>query len=247
MLGGIVHARAPIVTGGVDTGWTFYTPYSTTYSNTYVIADGARHLHHRLLVDPHRPELHRHHPPHARAGPDLVPPAAVHLGALRDQPDHRARHAGARDHHPAGGGSSALFHLGIFDPALGGDPVLFQHLFWFYSHPAVYIMILPAMGVISELVAAFAAQARSSATSFVAFASMAIAVLGFLVWGHHMFVSGQSVYAGDDLLGLSASWWRSPRRSRSSTGRRRSTRARSPSRRRCSTPSASSACSPSAA
>ena len=87
-----------------------------------------------------------------------------------------------------------VFPFGIFDPALGGDPVLFQHLFWFYSHPAVYIMVLPAMGVISELVAAFCRKQVFGYT-FVAFASLGIAVLGFLVWGHHMFVAGQSVYA----------------------------------------------------
>ncbi len=85
-------------------------------------------------------------------------------------------------------------HIGIFDPRLGGDPVLFQHMFWFYSHPAVYIMILPSMGVVSELVAAFARK-RVFGYPFVAMASLAIAVFGFLVWGHHMFVSGQSVYA----------------------------------------------------
>ena len=86
-------------------------------------------------------------------------------------------------------------HLGIFDPALGGDPILFQHLFWFYSHPAVYIMILPAMGVISELVQAFARK-NIFGYAFIAFSSLAIAVIGFLVWGHHLFVSGQSTYAG---------------------------------------------------
>jgi cytochrome c oxidase subunit 1 len=86
-------------------------------------------------------------------------------------------------------------HFGIFDPALGGDPVLFQHLFWFYSHPAVYIMILPAMGVISEIVQAFTRK-NIFGYSFVAFSSLAIAVIGFLVWGHHIFVAGQSVYAG---------------------------------------------------
>jgi cytochrome c oxidase subunit 1 len=86
-------------------------------------------------------------------------------------------------------------HIGIFDPALGGDPVLFQHLFWFYSHPAVYIMILPAMGVISELITCFSRK-RIFGYSFIAFSSVAIAVLGFFVWGHHMFVSSQSVYAG---------------------------------------------------
>ncbi|MEM6786693.1 MAG: cytochrome c oxidase subunit I [Myxococcota bacterium] len=81
--------------------------------------------------------------------------------------------------------------LGIFNPALGGDPVLFQHFFWFYSHPAVYIMVLPAMGVISELIATFSRK-RIFGYGFIAFSSMAIAFLGFLVWGHHMFTSGQS-------------------------------------------------------
>ncbi len=82
-----------------------------------------------------------------------------------------------------------------FDPALGGDPILFQHMFWFYSHPAVYIMILPGMGVVSELIACFSRK-RVFGYGFVAFASLAIAILGFLVWGHHMFVSGQSTYTG---------------------------------------------------
>jgi len=87
-----------------------------------------------------------------------------------------------------------LLHIGVFDPTYGGDPVLFQHLFWFYSHPAVYIMVLPSMGVVSELVATFTRH-EIYGYKFVAFSSVAIAVLGFLVWGHHMFVSGQSTYA----------------------------------------------------
>ena len=84
-----------------------------------------------------------------------------------------------------------LLQIGIFDPALGGDPVLFQHFFWFYSHPAVYIMILPAMGIISDLMGTFSRQQVSGYT-FIALSSVAIAFLGFLVWGHHMFVAGQS-------------------------------------------------------
>jgi cytochrome c oxidase subunit 1 len=88
-----------------------------------------------------------------------------------------------------------VWRVGVFDPALGGDPVLYQHLFWFYSHPAVYIMILPAMGVISELIATFSRR-RVFGYEFIAFSSIAIAILGFLVWGHHMFVSSQSVYSG---------------------------------------------------
>jgi cytochrome c oxidase subunit 1 len=88
-----------------------------------------------------------------------------------------------------------LFQVGIFDPALGGDPLLFQHLFWFYSHPAVYIMVLPAMGVASEIIPCFARRPVFG-YRFMAYAILAIAVIGFLVWGHHMFVSGQSMYAG---------------------------------------------------
>ena len=91
-------------------------------------------------------------------------------------------------------GLERVLHAGIFDPNLGGDPVLFQHLFWFYSHPAVYIMILPGMAVISEIIACFSRKAIFGYT-FVAFSSVAIAVLGFLVWGHHLFVAGQSMYA----------------------------------------------------
>jgi cytochrome c oxidase subunit 1 len=92
-------------------------------------------------------------------------------------------------------GVERLFHVGIFDPAVGGDPLLFQHLFWFYSHPAVYIMILPGMGVVSELIAAFSRK-RIYGYTMVAYSSFAIAIISFLVWGHHMFVTGQSIYAG---------------------------------------------------
>jgi cytochrome c oxidase subunit 1 len=91
-------------------------------------------------------------------------------------------------------GVERAFGFGIFDPARGGDPVLFQHLFWFYSHPAVYIMILPALGVQSELISTFSRKTIFG-YSFVAFSSLAIAVFGFIVWAHHMFVAGISVYA----------------------------------------------------
>jgi cytochrome c oxidase subunit 1 len=86
------------------------------------------------------------------------------------------------------------FNLGIFDSTRGGDPLLFQHLFWFYSHPAVYIMILPAMAVESEVVACFTRK-RIFGYNFVAMSSIAIAVFGFLVWAHHMFVAGISLYS----------------------------------------------------
>ncbi|HYL77995.1 MAG TPA: cbb3-type cytochrome c oxidase subunit I, partial [Bryobacteraceae bacterium] len=91
-------------------------------------------------------------------------------------------------------GLERLFHVGIFDPAVGGDPILFQHLFWFYSHPAVYIMILPGMGVISELVTCFSRKGVFG-YNFIAASSIGIAIIGFLVWGHHMFVTGMSMYA----------------------------------------------------
>jgi cytochrome c oxidase subunit 1 len=83
------------------------------------------------------------------------------------------------------------FGIGIFDPALGGDPILFQHFFWFYSHPAVYIMILPPMGIISELVSVHSHK-HIFGYKFIAFSSVAIAIFSFLVWGHHMFVASQS-------------------------------------------------------
>lgn len=84
-----------------------------------------------------------------------------------------------------------FFHIGIFDPSLGGDPVLMQHFFWFYSHPAVYIIVVPAFGVVSELITAFTRK-DIFGYKFIAYSSVAITIIGFLVWGHHMFVSGQS-------------------------------------------------------
>jgi len=192
VLGGAFTLYA-MIAGGVDTGWTFYTPFSTTFSNTHVVATGL--------------------------GVFIVGFASIMTGLNFIVTIHRMRAPGLTwfrlplflwAHYatslvmilgtPVIAITTLLlavergFKIGIFDPALGGDPVLFQHLFWFYSHPAVYIMVLPAMGVISELVAAFSRKAIFG-YKFVAGASVAIAILGFLVWGHHMFVSGQSVYA----------------------------------------------------
>ena len=87
-----------------------------------------------------------------------------------------------------------VFHIGIFDPRLGGDPVLFQHFFWFYSHPAVYIMILPGMAIISEIIPTFSRKTIFGYRT-IAFSSVAIALIGFIVWGHHMFVAGESQLA----------------------------------------------------
>lgn len=182
-----------LLNGGVDTGWTFYTPYSTSFSNTHVIATGL--------------------------GVFITGFASILTGLNFIVTIHRMRAPGLTwfrlplfvwAHYATSIiqvlgtpviaitvlmlALERLFHLGIFDPAYGGDPVLFQHLFWFYSHPAVYIMVLPAMGVASEIFAAFARK-RIFGYRFVAFSSLAIAVLGFLVWAHHLFVAGISVYA----------------------------------------------------
>ena len=193
MVAGILGTIA-VVGGGVDTGWTFYTPYSSTYSNSNVIltamaaflagfssiltglnfvvtihtmrAPGMTWFRLPLFVWSH----------YATSLIMLLgtPVIAITLVLLMLERG---------------------FGFGFFDPNLGGDPVLFQHLFWFYSHPAVYIMILPSMGVMSEMVACVARK-RVFGYEFVAFSSVAIAILGFLVWGHHMFVSSQSTYAG---------------------------------------------------
>jgi cytochrome c oxidase subunit 1 len=190
---GALFTLYAVVTGGIDTGWTFYAPFSTQFSTSRVIPaalgvfiSGFSSILTGLnfIVTIHRmraPGLSWFRLPlflwsiYATSliivlGTPVIAVTILLVAAER------------------------LFHFGVFDPAVGGDPVLFQHLFWFYSHPAVYIMVLPAMGVISELVAAFCRKPVFG-YRFVAFASLGIAVLGFLVWGHHMFVAGQSVYA----------------------------------------------------
>src|SRR6476620_10920275 len=192
VIGGLFSLFA-MLAGGVDTGWTFYTPYSTTYSNTYVIATalgifiaGFSSILTGLnfIVTVHRmraPGMTWFRMPlfvWANYATSLIqvlgtPVLAVTIVLLFVE---------------------RVFHLGIFDPARGGDPVLFQHLFWFYSHPAVYIMVLPGMGVASELISTFSRKPVFG-YGFVAFSSVAIAVFGFLVWAHHLFVAGISTYA----------------------------------------------------
>ena len=191
---GAVLALSAIFSGGVDTGWTFYTPYSSTYAHTHVIAAALgifiagfssilTGLNFVVTIHKMRaPGLTWFRLPlfiwafYATSIIQLLgtPVLAITIVLLALE---------------------RLLRVGIFNPALGGDPLLFQHLFWFYSHPAVYIMILPSMGVISELVTA-GARKRIFGYGFVAFSSVAIAVISFLVWGHHMFVTGMSVYAG---------------------------------------------------
>ncbi|MGH9686559.1 MAG: cytochrome c oxidase subunit I [Candidatus Acidiferrales bacterium] len=183
-----------VATGGVDTGWTFYTPFSTTYSDTDVVLAALSIFiagfssiltGMNFIVTIHKmraPGMTWFRLPlfiWSMYASSIIfvlgtPVIAVTLLLI---------------------GVERILHVGIFDPALGGDPLLFQHLFWFYSHPAVYIMILPSMGVISELVTAFSRK-KIFGYSFVAFSSLAIAIISFLVWGHHMFVSGESIYAG---------------------------------------------------
>src|SRR4051794_32655093 len=190
---GAVFAVWGLLAGGVDTGWTFYVPFSTRSSHTNVtpVAVGALILGFssiltalNLIVTIHRmraPGLTWFRMPlflWSTYATSLVvmlgtPVIAITLVLVAVE---------------------RVWHVGIFDPDYGGDPVLFQHLFWFYSHPAVYIMILPAMGVISELITGFSRKTIFG-YHFVAFSSIAIAVFGFLVWGHHMFVAGQSVFA----------------------------------------------------
>jgi cytochrome c oxidase subunit 1 len=192
IIGGLLMVYT-ILNGGVDTGWTFYTPLSTEFLNTNVVSaalavfvSGFSSILTGLnfIVTIHRmraPGMTWNRLPlfvwahYATSiiqvlGTPVVAIAIVLVALER------------------------VFHLGIFNPALGGDPLLFQHLFWFYSHPAVYIMILPGMGIISEIVCCFSRK-RIFGYKAMALALLGIAVVGFLVWAHHMFVAGISLYA----------------------------------------------------
>ena len=192
MIGG-AFATYSLFAGGLDTGWTFYTPLSTDYAHGHIIAVAigifitgfssiATGL--NFIVSIHRlraPGMGWYRLPlmlwslyatsviYVLATPVL----AMTLILL---------------------GFETVFHVGIFDRRLGGDPLLFQHLFWFYSHPAVYIMILPGFGVMSEVLTTFS-QKGIFGYKFIAWSSVAIAVISFFVWGHHMFVAGTSVYS----------------------------------------------------
>lgn len=190
---GAVFTIYVIISGGVDTGWTFYPPFSTGYSNGHVVA--------------------------AAAGVFVVGFSSIATGLNFITTTHMLRAPGMTWFRlplfvwsmyavslvmvlatPVLAMSLLLiiaeraFDLPVFDAARGGDPVLFQHLFWFYSHPAVYIMILPAMGVVSEIFACFARR-QVFGYAFMVYAMLTIAVIGFMVWGHHMFVAGQSELA----------------------------------------------------
>ncbi len=193
-VGGALLTVYALIAGGVDTGWTFYTPYSTMFSNTHVLA--------------------------AAAGVFLAGFSSIATGVNFIATTHMLRTSGMTWFRlplfvwaiyatsvvmvlstPVLAITLLLImaerwlELPIFDPSRGGDPILFQHLFWFYSHPAVYIMVLPAMGVISEVITCFARR-RVFGYTFMVYAMVGIAGIGFFVWGHHMFVAGMSPYAG---------------------------------------------------
>jgi cytochrome c oxidase subunit 1 len=190
---GAVLTIYSIVAGGVYTGWTFYTPFSTLFSNSHVIA--------------------------AAAGVFVTGFSSIATGVNFITTTHMLRAPGMTWFRlplmvwalyttsivmvlatPVLAISLLLiiaerwFGVPIFNPDNGGDPLLFQHLFWFYSHPAVYIMILPAMGVVSEVFTCFARRRVFGYTAMI-YSMLSIGVIGFMVWGHHMFVSGQSPYA----------------------------------------------------
>ncbi|MGL6097974.1 MAG: cytochrome c oxidase subunit I, partial [Fimbriiglobus sp.] len=181
-----------LMVGGLDTGWTLYPPYSSKYSHTNVLYAGLgvfitgfssilTAL--NIIATVHKmrcPGMTWSRLPlfvwamYATSIIQLLgtPVLAVTILLLA---------------------AERIFGVGVFDPELGGDPILFQHMFWFYSHPAVYIMILPGMGVISETITCFSRK-NIFGYKAVAWSSVGIAVVGFLVWGHHMFVSGQGYY-----------------------------------------------------
>ncbi|MFH1699377.1 MAG: cytochrome c oxidase subunit I [Candidatus Zixiibacteriota bacterium] len=189
---GSLFALYSIVAGAVDTGWTFYTPYSTESTTSvvsmttgvFILGFSSIFTGLNFIVTVHKlrvPGMTWFKMPLFVWG--LYATAIIQVLAT-----------------PVLGITLILlilervFGIGIFDPAMGGDPVLFQHFFWFYSHPAVYIMILPGMGIISELVATFSHK-KIFGYNAIAFSSLAIAFVSFLVWGHHMYTSGQSEIA----------------------------------------------------
>lgn len=179
--------------GGVDTGWTFYTPYSSIYANgnvalalvgIFILGFSSIFTGINFIVTVHKmraPGLTWFRLPlfiwamYATSVIIILGTPVVAITLLLVVVERVA-------------------HFGIFSPELGGDPVLFQHMFWFYSHPAVYIMILPSLGIINEIIAA-SCKKRIFGYPFVAFSSLAIAMFGFIVWGHHMFATSQSMYS----------------------------------------------------
>ncbi|MBL9140495.1 MAG: cytochrome c oxidase subunit I [Phycisphaerae bacterium] len=187
---GAICTLVSLAMGGFDTGWTFYTPYSTTtpaggvipvLTGVFILGFSSIFTGLNFVVTTHKlrpPGMTWFRMPlfiwaiYATAIIQVLatPVLAITLLLLIVE---------------------RTVNIGIFNPSMGGDPVLFQHFFWFYSHPAVYIMILPAMGIISEIIA-INSHRHIFGYKFIAFSSIAIAMFSFLVWGHHMFTSGQS-------------------------------------------------------
>lgn len=189
---GSVFAIVAILSGHIDTGWTFYTPYSTRADNSvlwmtmavFVLGFSSILTAVNFIATVHTmraPGLTWKRLPlfvwgaYATSVVQILATPVLAITVLMLFVEK-------------------AFEIGIFDPSLGGDPILFQHFFWFYSHPAVYIMILPGMGIVNELIATFSRRAIFG-YMFVAMSSIALGLLGFLVWGHHMFTSGMSEYS----------------------------------------------------
>lgn len=191
-LTGAFIAVFSIINGGIDTGWTFYTPYSsstggavtTMVFGVFIIGFSSILTGVNFITTIHKmraPGLTWDKLPlfcwglYATSIIQILatPVLAITLALV---------------------GMERILGIGIFDPAMGGDPVLFQHFFWFYSHPAVYIMIVPGFGVVSEIITTFSRKHIFGYWA-IALSSLAIAFIGFLVWGHHMFVSGQASLA----------------------------------------------------
>ncbi|MGE4233425.1 MAG: cytochrome c oxidase subunit I [Bacteriovoracia bacterium] len=189
VVGALICVGAIIFGGGVDTGWTFYTPYSLrSQSNVITMVTGVFLMGFssiltglNFIVTIHKlraPGMTFHRMPlfvWATYATSIIQVTATPVIGITLLLLIMER----------------VLQIGIFDPKLGGDPVLFQHFFWFYSHPVVYIMILPAFGIISEIVATFSRKPLFGYRA-IAYSSLAIAVISYIVWGHHMFVSGQS-------------------------------------------------------
>lgn len=190
----LIGAVFCLLAGGVDVGWTFYTPLSTQYADSWVIG--------------------------AMIAIIVVGFSSILTGINFIVTTHTMRAPGMTWFRlplfiwglyatsiimvlatPVLTITSFLviieraFDIGVYDPRKGGDPVLFQHMFWFYSHPAVYIMVIPGMGVMSELITA-GAYKKVFGYKFIAYSSLALAAFGFFVWGHHMFYNGISETSG---------------------------------------------------
>jgi cytochrome c oxidase subunit I len=189
---GTLMAGLSLLQGGVDTGWTFYTPYSTTTTGgvsmmalaAFVLGFSSIFTGLNFIATVHKlraPGMGWFQMPlfvWSMYSTALIQVLATPVLGITLLLLALERSMG----------------IGIFDPARGGDPVLFQHFFWFYSHPAVYIMIVPGFACISEIIPVFSKKTIFGYKA-IAFSSVSIAIVGFLVWGHHMFVSGQSSVA----------------------------------------------------